>query len=291
MKKTIVAAAIAAAVAAPAAFADVSISGQFTVEYGTNGADAEMTEASDVVFSGSEDLGNGMSAFFKIATSPDGTDGSMGEDDQYVGLKGDFGTLMFGQYEQLISAKGTDMANSLASSERLSVEQKEGAGVRGNQGIRYSSPNFNGVTVEIGGFMDGTDNQSSSAENFDSTEMMVQYSANGLTVRYISESNEDANEDKSVVAATYAMGDLTVGVSRYSTDIANSDATVVAAKYTMGANSIGAAFVAAHDTAATEGDFIIKATHAMSKSTSVWVGYENDDNLNSDLTLGMKHAF
>ena len=49
--------------------------------------------------------------------------------------------------------------------------------------------------------------------------------------------------------------------------------------------------VASHGTAANEGDFIIKATHKLSKATSAWVGYQNDDNGADTTVAGIKHSF
>jgi len=300
MKKTIIAAAVAAAVAAPAAFAEVSISGQINamVEFNDTG-DNSMDENSDVVFSGSEDLGNGMKAFFKIATSPDNatagatTGAQFGEDDRYIGLSGDFGTVMLGRYEQLITSHGTDMANGLASFENLSVEQTSDGGNRGNEGIRYTSPNFNGITVAVGGFMNGTDGEAdNTTKDMDTTEAMIQYSNAGLTVRYVDHSSDVAGDDADVLGVSYAMGDLTVAVTKLDSSTNSEDATIVGASYTMGANKIAAAYVYDHKTTATEGDYVITAKHSLSKSTTVGIGHEGDDTgSNSSTGVFVQHKF
>jgi predicted porin len=282
MKKTIVAAAVAAVIAAPAAFADIKISGQITAEMNdTSGSDLALVEASDIVITGSEDLGNGMKVSFKLAGSPDNmvagqatAAGAIGEDDRYVTLSGDFGSVQLGRYEQLVSADGSDVANSLSSSEVLSVEEKTNAGSRGNQGVRYSSPSFNGVTVKVGGMMDGKDSSSAdTTKDWATTEFQVKYSNAGLMVSYTSESDDVNAKDTDVIAAKYTMGDITVAVTDYDTTGTTSDATIVGAKYTMGNNSIAGAYVTSQGSVDNDGEFIIKATHAFSKSTSVWVGY------------------
>jgi predicted porin len=298
MKKTIVAAAVAAVFAAPA-MADVSISGQITAEYkDASGADAELVEATDIVITGSEDLGNGMKVSFKIATSPDNVTagnagGGLGEDDRFITVAGDFGSIQFGRYEQLVSASGSDIANSLASSEVISVEEKTGLGQRGNQGVRYTSPSFNGVTVKVGGFMDGFDGDTARADDFDVTEAMISYSNAGLSLSYTTEDNKIDSLDTDVIGAKYTMGDITVAITDLDSSTNANDATIVGAKYTMGNNSIAAAYVASHGTAANEGDFTLKATHSMSKSTSVWVGMESDDSASTNdfVSVGVKHAF
>jgi len=79
MKKTLIASAVAAVVAAPAAFADVTISGQINQEFYDAGGDTQSDLNSDIVFSGKEDLGNGVTANWKIHTFMDnGTFGSNG---------------------------------------------------------------------------------------------------------------------------------------------------------------------------------------------------------------------
>jgi len=300
MKKTIVAAAVAAVIAAPAAFADIKISGQITAEMNdTSGSDLALVEATDIVISGSEDLGNGMKVSFKMAGSPDAMTagqstaaGAIGEDDRFVTLSGDFGSVQLGRYEQLVSADGSDVANSLSSSEVLSVEEKTNAGARGNQGVRYSSPSFNGVTVKVGGMMDAKDSSTDTTKDFGSSEYQIKYSNAGLMVSYTSESDDVNAKDTDVIAVKYTMGDITVAVTDYDTTGTTTDATIVGAKYTMGNNSIAGAYVTSHGTVANEGDFILKATHAMSKSTSAWVGYENDDSSSNDtVVVGLKHAF
>jgi regulator of PEP synthase PpsR (kinase-PPPase family) len=67
MKKTIIASAVAAAVSAPVAFADVSISGMVNPEFSDSNAATGYAASvnTDLVFKGSEDLGNGLKASFK----------------------------------------------------------------------------------------------------------------------------------------------------------------------------------------------------------------------------------
>jgi predicted porin len=295
MKKTIIASAIAAVVAAPVAFADVKISGQITTEIKSidNAGDIDMEEDADLFISGSEDLGNGMKAFFKMGTSPDQAGASFAEDDRFVGISADFGTITLGRFEELSSAKVQDMANGLASSEVLTVENKPtSTGRRGDKGVRYESPNFNGVSIAVEGFMDGDEfNTNTNADDFNSTTTMIQYSNAGLTVRVANENNDNANTDSTSIGVSYTMGDITVAVTDTNSKIANQDVTVVGAKYAMGANSVAAAFVTSSGDTTEEGDFIVKATHSLSKSTSAWVGYQNDDNGNDTTVVGLKHAF
>jgi predicted porin len=158
MKKTLVAAAVAAVVAAPAAsFADVKIGGNVIQEFVSDGDETgskedglESKAAVDLVFSVSEDLGNGMSAFAKIHTLRD--NGGSGNADQVVGLKGDFGTLVVGRMEDFSEGKVAAMA-ATDSSDALSIEPNGSFNTGRNEGgIAYISPSFNGLTFGVAGY-------------------------------------------------------------------------------------------------------------------------------------------
>jgi predicted porin len=292
MKKTIVAAAVAAVFAAPA-MADVSISGQINFEmYDNNSADGYVVdENADVFIKGSEDLGNGMKAFFTMNTSPDGAGASLAEDDRYVGISGDFGSLTFGRIEGLLPSKVTTFVDNDAADSQT-VEIQTGSASRQDGTIRYTSPNFNGVTFAVEGVSDndvGTDDTS----NFDLVTTYVSYSNAGLTVSAAQENHTDANKDLTAIAVSYTMGDIQLNAVRTSSDVAaTGDATVIGAKYTMGANDIVVNYVTSDDnTTSTDGDSIITLRHAMSKNTNVYVALKNDDNGEDTTLVGLKHSF
>jgi len=74
MKKTIIASAVAAAFAAPVAFADVTISGQLNTEIETSSGgndDFNGVTNADIAFKFSEDLGNGLKVFGVMAQTYD----------------------------------------------------------------------------------------------------------------------------------------------------------------------------------------------------------------------------
>jgi predicted porin len=301
MKKTIVAAAIAAAVAAPAAFADVSISGQINVEFYksdasvTNGTataadDLAFDRNTDLVFKASEDLGNGMKAFATISLVDDagsnsassGNAGLSSSSTNIVGLSGDFGTVTFGKQEMWTESAVAAMANNDAA-DYLSNEVGTALGASAEATAIYTSPSFNGVTVVLGGR--GT----TGTDDFDTTEVGVQYAANGLTVRA---SNIDGGTtDTTVVAASYKMGDFTVGAVNQSTNESSVyDETWYGVSYAMGANTISISTTDS-DAAANE-DTVLSLKHALSKNTAVYLVHENDGTANADTTLvGMQVKF
>jgi predicted porin len=106
MKKTIIAAAIATVIAAPA-MADVSVSG--VVEQSFEKVDVDTMDDwngytdSGLTFKASEDLGNGLTAFAQISLDTDNQDSATrtgnSEKDSKVGIKGGFGTVVVGRME------------------------------------------------------------------------------------------------------------------------------------------------------------------------------------------------
>jgi predicted porin len=285
MKKTIVAAAIAAAVAAPAAFADVSISGQINMEwYKTNSGDLSGQRNSDLSFKASEDLGNGMKAFAQFdmtADSNDNVDASNLVQDaatNKIGLSGDFGTVEMGRMETFIESHVAAMAANDAS-DLLTNEVSAAHGAHGENTLQYTSPSINGMKVAISAIGD------SAGDNLDTTQIGVEYSNGPLLVR--AATSDDNGADETVIGASYKVGDLTVA-------IVNSDNTIeetwFGASYTMGANTI-AVSTTNSDTAANE-DTIVSLKHALSKNTAVYLVRENDGAANSDTTLvGMQVKF
>jgi predicted porin len=269
MKKTIVAAAVAALVAAPAAFADVKISGNMIQEFINDGDDTGTSEdglesqsAVDVVFSVSEDLGNGMSAFAKIHTMYDDGQGGQTTADQIVGLKGDFGTIVVGKMEDFSESKVSAMG-ATDSSDALSIETNRSFKTgRANGGIAYISPSFNGLTFGVAGYaMDnggaaavaattttvtsstgssgtfttaGTDAVSKDADaNIDATDIMVEYANGPLLVRAAYENvdksaydvNQTTGKDQktTTIGASYKLDNITLQAVHF--DVENGGGT------------------------------------------------------------------
>jgi len=285
MKKTIVAAAVAALVAAPAAFADVSVSGQINQEFfKTDGGDLDSDLNSDIVFKASEDLGNGMKASAVIAINYDdgemNGDGTTGEtSEQSIALSGDFGTVKVGRQETVMESRVMAMAaNDASDNQTNEITGNNGSTL--NAGVSYVSPSFNGLTVIASGH--GT----TGSDDLDVTNVGVEYSNAGLTVKYVSE--DDAGTDNDALALSYTMGDLTVGAVMMDTN--GTDKAWYGAKYNMGANTIAVSTV--RSDAANEDDTILSLSHALSKRTSAYLVIRNDEDSAADVTLvGVKHSF
>ena len=171
MKKTLIAAAVAAAVAAPAANAGVVIYGQLHIALDYLDADLSTSGVSKVWevnsrtsrigFKGSEDLGNGLKAIWKLENtvritdtgstfgSHNGARGHWGSArNAYVGLASDWGTVLVGRhdtpYKMAFYSTGIDMlgVSIIDANSMYGIVE-----VRADNAIAYVSPNMNGLTI------------------------------------------------------------------------------------------------------------------------------------------------
>ena len=234
MKKTLLAASVAALVAAPTAFADVKISGNVIQEFVTDGDDTgtsedglESASAVDLVFSVSEDLGNGMSAFAKIHTLRD--NGGSGNANQVVGLKGDFGTLTVGRMENFSESKLAG-PTWVESTDAIGIEPNGAYDTkRAEGGIAYVSPSFNGLTFGVQGY--ALPNMGSSATALTITSIttlsgagtspaavVVSGSTATISLSNASSKDADANIDATDVMIEYANAGLTLRAAYETVD-------------------------------------------------------------------------
>jgi predicted porin len=283
MKKTIIAASIAAVVAAPAAFADVSISGYASAEF----AEDQMQINNDIVFKASEDLGNGMKATAKyhMFTDTNHTDGSTPDSktaDMSITLSGDFGSLTAGRSEGFDEGVFAAFVNIDAAHDADLEGYFDGAAEvqQRDERLKYVSPSFNGVKI-------GITTQDNGANKFEDKEYMVSYSANGLMV--MAGKSEEGTNETTNIAASYKMGDLEVRVANRELDQngATTDASFLGAKYTMGANTIALGTVNADAGDAN----IFSVAHNFSKNTSVYAVVTDPDGADSTTLIGMSQKF
>jgi predicted porin len=174
MKKHLIAAAVAAAVAVPA-MAQVTISGY--VEAGfvntNNSVDTVTTQDTTrfqgglfgsprLVFAGTEDLGGGLKAGFRLESSLDIVTGRLGNaslsgQNAYgifdrgveINLSGSFGTVAFGKLDHWgIENNDLNVVGNISLADDATVEVR-GVASDTNGTIRYTSPAFNGVTLNV----------------------------------------------------------------------------------------------------------------------------------------------
>ena len=329
MKKTIIASAIAAAVSAPAAFADVSISGMVNPEFSDSNATTGYAASvnTDLVFKGSEDLGNGLKASFKYHLFHDdgasttlstttatinnvGTATTIASSqtvvssasvankvaDLSVSLSGDFGTITAGRFETFNMAYFHGKAD-MDPSHDITLEDTLGQQGRVNGSLAYVSPSFNGLTVGVSTLMGaGMADSGTDTSNTDGSEYMVKYTNAGLELSAGKTTHKGAAADEEVinVYAGYNMGDLKVGVLHR--DVENDDggatdnkSTTFNVAYTMGANTVSFGLLDSDD--ARDGDSVIALKHAMSRNVSAYIAQKNDDDGDDTTLIGVKYGF
>jgi len=313
MKKTIVAAAVAALTTAPA-FADVSISGQMNFElssYGTatgvvdDGIVADQN--ADIKFKASEDLGNGLSAGVTMSYATDNataksdgtaaanTTGYPNIEESSMYVKGDFGTVVMGNLESFTEGK-LSAAMALDPVDSMSIEDSRGETARTEGAVAYVSPNFNGFHFGVAAFTGLADVTSDA----DATDLFAAYSNNGLTAMASRESVKsstagNADKDTTMYSLEYKMGDLTARVVDREVDdngtSNDTESTYFGIKYTMGANAIAVETIDEKGTGAVDAN-VYSVSHAMSKRTSVYLGIKDSDSAAEDQTaVGIKHTF
>ena len=329
MKKTIIASAVAAAVSAPAAFADVSISGMVNPEFSDSDATTGYAASvnTDLVFKGSEDLGNGLKASFKYHLFHDdgasttlstttatinnvGTATTIASSqtvvssasvankvaDLSVSLSGDFGTITAGRFETFNMAYFHGKAD-MDPSHDITLEDTLGQQGRVNGSLAYVSPSFNGLTVGVSTLMGaGMADSGTDTSNTDGSEFMVKYTNAGLELSAGKTTHKGAAADEEVinVYAGYNMGDLKVGVLHRDVDNNNGSATdnkstTFNVAYTMGANTVSFGLLDSDD--ARDGDSVIALKHAMSKNVSAYIAQKNDDDGDDTTLIGVKYGF
>ena len=148
MQKKLIAVAIAGALAAPAAIADVAVSGSIRTGVEYTGSEWRVSDNfSRLRFKSSSDLGNGQSAYmnyeFRVHSDTGHINGT-GPTQRlsYVGIKGDWGSLSLGsQWSTLFNTVGTFIDKS---------HRFGGVGYWGNGGGQYRMKDSVAFTTQAG---------------------------------------------------------------------------------------------------------------------------------------------
>ena len=296
-KKTLIAMSLAAVTGS--AMADVSVSGRVEQTFtDTDGNTTGLVGSTDnhIVFSASEDLGNGMSAFAKVMLDTDGQDGA--SKDEIVGLKGSFGTVFAGRFEAFVEG---NVASTMTMNGNAAIEQSTANVGRASQGIAYVSPTMNGLHIGVGGYASG---DSSESEDFDAKEVAVFYANGPIDVKIARQTLNNTlasttfSETTTAIALAYTMGDAKVSYLRMANDDFNGTNDSVdnsyRLDYTMGANKITVAHLDDETTSGASGADVtaLELTHSFSKRTQAYVGMTDSDTASTDTTyFGLQHSF
>jgi predicted porin len=337
MKKTLISLAIAAGmVASGAAFAgDVTVYGNVHVSID----DIDKSLPSDEIqmnsntssfgVKGSEDLGDGMKALFKIEWQVDPTerDKSITDRDQWVGIKGGMGTAKFGtmsnNWKQTGSKVDPMYRTRLEGRGALNMQ----SGLHGGAGrlagrmtdtVQLSSSKMGGMQMIFNTTFDGaqTSGDTSTPVSIDETiGLGFRYATKKFSVHfdYIDQSDEmddpitglgldvTGSESATKIGGKFKAGPVTIGAQFEQTeDLVGGDYTFLSANYKVSGNtnvavSVGqfAAKAASSDTSAVA----VMYNHKLGKKTNVYVGYgdRSDDAAGSQgesiTTFGIRKKF
>lgn len=281
MQKKIIALAVAAAFAAPAALADVTVYGKMhgSVDFMDNDDSAEtntgVLRQSRFGLKGSEDLGGGLKAIFQIESTVDidGGDNGGGYDlrNTFLGLSGDWGTVLLGRHDtpyKLADKKLDPWSDTLADSQAIigSFRGTNEFDQRAPQTIAYVSPNFNGFSAAVA-YVSHDFNDTGAAEEDDTAWSLSGTYNNGplfLTAAYETQkgsmlntvtgsSGDDSDDTAWKLGGGYTFGDFKVGLVYESISIDNvafggvtkdrdRDAWLLNGQYAFGNNKLIASY-------------------------------------------------
>jgi predicted porin len=181
MKKSILAIAVASLAVSTAAMAESTVYGNVHLSInqfdkddgtgaGTNGNLDMTSNTSSIGVKGSEDLGDGMKAIYQLEFQVDvGDSGNLTTRDQFVGLKGGFGTVKFGtmssNYKQT-GAKVDALYRTPAEGRGFIATQSSalhgGTGInrgRETNTVQYVSPKFSGIELVANTTVSGAEDE------------------------------------------------------------------------------------------------------------------------------------
>jgi len=312
MKKTLVA--VAAIAAFSAAHAEVTISGVFEAAYRSTGGSTSMiggTNGSEINFSVSEDLGNGLKAIANTAVIHNLTDGqtqsgaggatpshgtstdlsvsSVNTYQSFVGLSGEFGSVKLGQ---LFSP--TFLASTIGDvNGRSGISNYLAGGSSGQvaNSITYNSPAFQGVSLSYQQVLNN------SVDSFRS--WAINYSAGAFNAAYSAASTAGTDKE-TVVAASYdfGMAKLHAGYSTFTGEKSSTGygisipfgAVVLSYGSSTGYDAINTLF--GNTTEATETHQMLQATYNFSKRTNAYYAYTNNSTTGTAANIiGVRHNF
>jgi len=261
---------------------------------------------SRVGIKGSEDLGGGMKAVYKmefgvvIAES-----GTLTGRNQYVGLSGGMGTVLLGRHDtptKMVQGKFDVFNDTVADMVTVTGGGIDGD-VRADNVIAYLSPKMGGMQL-IAALIPGETAANDGIS--DGTSVSFTYEAGPLYVG-VGVDSGDIVDDQMRLAATYNMDALTVGFlynarsDTAATDLTNDEKGMgLSVKFAMGDNAVKAQFIQASDIAGVSGADATAMTVGydmnLSARTTAYALYNmfspDADNMDiSVMSVGVSHSF
>ena len=303
MKKHLIAAGLVAAFAAPAMAQNVSISGTIDTALLLTDADGAASTTTlkegllaspNLKFSGSEDLGGGLKAFFRLEQTiavADGTQNAGFNRGSEVGISGSFGAVKIGKFD-ITGAEGVDGVGQFGNVSLNSLEL--GSDIA--HSIQYQLPSMGGWTVQIAASLGDANTQG------DMTSVYAAGKVGPAEVRLGYTTLDVAGGENSQTAAGVAIpvGPATVGLAYSKIDnatAADTTETTLSASMPIGSGLTAHAMMQNRSTtgAQDEDEYAVGVQKALSKRTSVYAAYQSITNKSDVETkytaLGLIHKF
>jgi predicted porin len=333
MKKSLIALAVLGSVAGVAqAQSSVTLYGLVDVWAGRTKSGAPGAETSTTVLNsgglassrwgvqGSEDLGGGLKAIFKLEQGFDASNGTANTGpggassafnrQAWVGLEGGFGNVQFGNVWSAfddIFYIGNSIFDAGAFSPAYQVLSVGGYNDKPRNAIRYTTPNFGGFSATVSHGLD-----ESAATSTDQTDFNLLYSAGPLTAAFAYQLQSDAAGVGTDGKYTYFAGAYDFGVAVLKGGFGNTrNVTAAGAKTTdwqIGADfplssaltlSTGYAASKTKSTDTKSNSYSIGALYALSKRTSTYAAFTKAKDETAGATtnkdtifgVGIQHKF
>ena len=291
MKKTMIAAAVGAAMLLPlAANANPVLYGKVNVGVVYEDADATSStwdvrqDVSRLGVKGSEDLGNGLSAIYQYEFGVDASDsGTLSGRLAYAGLAGGFGVVAVGRqttpyYNTVDKLDVFNMDNTA-----VSVNQFYLGPVRVGNAVAYVSPTFSGLTVTGALVMAGNgEAEDVFGTDIDIYNLSADYANGPLSAGFSYLATTDKTVDLSQwgLAASYNFGSFAAIAQYENQDAFNATTTswAVGGEFYMGNNTIRAVYGnVSPDVGSDMANWGLGVEHAFSKRTRVYAEYTSGD--------------
>jgi len=309
MKKHLIAVAVAAAVAAPAAMADTTLYGlaHVSVDYIDNDTETATNDSGNInVQSGSSRLGvkgteklsNGLSALYQMEFGVDMADsGAFSARNQFVGLTGGFGTALVGRHDtpmKLAIGKYDLFGDQIGDNGNVAgfgwSDNTAGWNLRTPNVVAYATPNmggFNALLAYVADHDQADDGVNIPHDNneFDAYSLNAGYSSKmfNVTGAYEVHNALDAEETSWMIGAGVKFAGLTVNALYQDVeDFAEYEYQTygLGAKYAFGKNAVKAQYyVADADNVDDEPTMLaVGYDYSMSKQTTLYAAYAMGDN-------------
>ena len=298
MKKTIISLAVAAGMAASGvAFAEATVYGLINLSIDSPDNDTAAgvantdsltmnNQTSDIGIKGSEDLGDGMKAFYKVEFQIDPSERAKNitDRDQYIGLKGGMGTVKFGTASSNYKQKGGSVdpmyRTSLEGRGALNMQSElhGGAGRFGGRMtdmVQYSSPKMGGMQLVLNTTFDDADTTGVAPTDIDETiGVGFRYEAKAFSfyVDMIDVSWEDNPATAPTITADTVTGDL-ISTANPGDDVVMSEsATKIGGTFKAGPVKLGIQLEQTEDLIGADYT-MVSANYAIDKNNAVYFAY------------------